>query len=135
MLVLSTDLRYAVRQLIRRPGHTVSIVACLVAGLVVSIGTFSVLNGLFFGELAGIEDRRSLARVFLTYDAAVSTETFGGERRVMESLSFSDYEVLRRLPDESPLESLTVEGGLLVTVVTDRGPVNVSGAFAPGDFF
>ena len=41
------DLKYVARQLLRRPGHTLAVIACLVIGLVASVGTFSVITSLF----------------------------------------------------------------------------------------
>ena len=38
------DLKYVARQLLRRPGHTLAVIACLVIGLVASVGTFSVIT-------------------------------------------------------------------------------------------
>ena len=34
--------------MLRRPGHTTAVVACLVVGLVVSVGTFSALSALLW---------------------------------------------------------------------------------------
>ena len=42
------DLKYVARQLLRRPGHTLAVIACLVIGLVASVGTFSVITSLFY---------------------------------------------------------------------------------------
>ena len=55
------DLKYVARQLLRRPGHTLAVIACLVIGLVASVGTFSVITSLFYGDMPGIAGRRSLA--------------------------------------------------------------------------
>ena len=75
------DLKYVARQLLRRPGHTLAVIACLVIGLVTSVGTFSVITSLFYGDVPGIAGRRSLARIFLRYDIATGSESAGGGRR------------------------------------------------------
>ena len=48
------DFRYAVNVAMRRPGHTLAVILCLAVGLTVSIGTFSVLTSLLYGEQPGI---------------------------------------------------------------------------------
>ena len=68
------DLKYVARQLLRRPGHTFAVIACLVIGLVASVGAFSVITSLFYGDMPGIAGRRSLARVFLRYDSPTGGE-------------------------------------------------------------
>ena len=72
------DLKYVARQLLRRPGHTLAVIACLVIGLVASVGAFSVITSLFYGDMPGIAGRRSLARVFLRYDSPTESESGGG---------------------------------------------------------
>ena len=72
------DLKYVARQLLRRPGHTLAVIACLVIGLVASVGAFSVITSLFYGDMPGIAGRRSLARIFLRYDSPTGSESGGG---------------------------------------------------------
>jgi hypothetical protein len=93
------DLKYVARQLLRRPGHTLAVIACLVIGLVASVGTFSVITSLFYGDVPGIAGRRDLARIFLRYDSATENEPTGGGRRIVTApLSFNDFAIMRDQP-------------------------------------
>jgi hypothetical protein len=130
------DLKYVARQLLRRPGHTLAVIACLVVGLVASVGTFSVITSLFYGDMPGIAGRRTLARVFLRYDSPPrSGPGHGGRRIVTAPLSFNDFAVMRQLPADSALDAIGAEGDLRITAAGRRGPVSISGAFVSGDFF
>ena len=130
------DLKYVARQLLRRPGHTLAVIACLVIGLVASVGTFSVITSLFYGDMPGIAGRRSLARVFLRYDSPTGSESDGGGRRLVTApLSFNDFAIMRELPADSALDAIGAEGDLRMTAVASHGPVWISGAFVSGDFF
>ena len=130
------DLKYVARQLLRRPGHTLAVIACLVIGLVASVGTFSVITSLFYGDMPGISGRRSLARVFLRYDSPTGSEPGGGGRRIVTApLSFNDFAIMRELPADSALDAIGAEGDLRMTAAGSHGPVSISGAFVSGDFF
>ena len=129
------DVKYVARQLLRRPGHTLAVIACLVIGLVASVGTFSVITSLFYGDMPGIAGRRSLARVFLRYDGPTGGESGGGGRRIVAPLSFNDFAIMRELPADSALEGIGAEGNLRMTAAGSHGPVSISGAFVSGDFF
>ena len=130
------DLKYVARQLLRRPGHTLAVIACLVIGLVASVGTFSVITSLFYGDMPGIAGRRSLARIFLRYDSPTGSESGGGGRRIVTApLSFNDFAIMRELPADSALDAIGAEGDLRMTAAGSHGPVSISGAFVSGDFF
>ena len=133
------DLKYAARQLLRRPGHTLAVIACLVIGLVASVGAFSVITSIFYGDMPGIAGRRSLARIFLRYDSPTGSESSAssgaGRSIVTAPLSFNDFAIMRELPAASALEAIGAEGHLRMTAVGSHGPVSMSGAFASGDFF
>nr|MBP6717224.1 ABC transporter permease [Acidobacteriota bacterium] len=132
----STDLKYAWRQLIRRPGYTLAVIACLGVGLAASVGTFSFLMSLLYGDLAGLSDRRSIARVYLSYDSATSQERVADGRQVIaEPLSLSDLAVLRHVPSNAAISALSGEGPLRMTAAGLHGPVSLAGAFVTGDFF
>ena len=103
------DLKYVARQLLRRPGHTLAVIACLVIGLVASVGTFSVITSVLYGDRPGIAGRRSLARVFLRYDSPTASES-GGRRIVTAPLSFNDFALMRELPADSALDAIGAEG-------------------------
>jgi predicted permease len=128
------DLKYVARQLLRRPGHTLAVIACLVIGLVTSVGTFSVITSLFYGDMPGIADRRSLARVFLRYDRPTESES-AGPRLVTVPLSYKDFAIMRELPADSALDAIGAEGHLRMTAAGSHGPVWITGAFVSGDFF
>ena len=130
------DLKYVARQLLRRPGHTLAVIACLVIGIVASVGAFSVITSLFYGDMPGIAGRRSLARVFLRYDSPTESESGGGGRRIVTApLSFNDFAIMRELPADSALEGIGAEGDLRMTAAGSHGPVWIDGAFVSGDFF
>ena len=133
---LGGDLRQTARRLADRPVHSAAVIVCLGVGLVASIGMFSVLTSLLYGDQPGIVDRASLARVFMSYDTATGVETIGGGRRVIAvPLSLSDFEALRDRPRNSSLESLAVEGKLRIAVSVGGRPESVDSAFASGSFF
>ena len=133
---VAMDLKYVGRQLLRRPGHTLAVIACLVIGLVASVGTFSVITSLFYGDMPGIAGRRSLARVFLRYDSATASEFGGGGRRIVTApLSFNDFAIMRELPADSALDAIGAEGELRMTAAGSHGPVWIGGAFVSGDYF
>ena len=130
------DLKYVARQLLRRPGHTLAVIACLVIGLVASVGTFSVITSLFYGDMPGIAGRRSLARVFLRYDSPTGSDPAGGARRIVTApVSVNDFAVIREQAADSALEAIGAEGELRMTAAGSHGPVSISGAFVSGDFF
>ncbi|MBW8868745.1 MAG: hypothetical protein JF610_15700, partial [Acidobacteria bacterium] len=54
---VAADLKYAVRQLLRRPAYTFAVIACLVVGLVASVGMFSFISSIFYGDMPGIAQR------------------------------------------------------------------------------
>ena len=130
------DLKYVARQLLRRPGHTLAVIAGLVVGLVASVGTFSVVTSLFYGDMPGIAGRRSLARIYLRYDAATENEpAVGGRRIVTAPLSVNDFAIMRELPADSALERIGAEGELRMTAAGRPGPIWIDGAFVSGDYF
>ena len=121
---------YVARQLLRRPGHTLAVIACLVVGLVASVGTFSVITSIFYGDMPGIAGRRSLAKVFLRYDSPTGSES-GGRRIVTAPLSFNDFAIMRELPADSALDAMGTEGDLRMTAVGSHGPVSIAALSSP----
>jgi putative ABC transport system permease protein len=120
-----SDSVYALRQLIRRPSHTVAVVLCLAAGLTVSIAAFSILTSLMFGDLPGIPNRKTLVRAFLSYDMANGDHAYG--------ISPDDFETVR---DAGPaLGSLAVEGDIGMAATGRHGDIGVDGAFVSGNYF
>ncbi len=129
------DLKYVARQLLRRPGHTLAVIACLVIGLVASVGTFSVITSLFYGDVPGIAGRRDLARIFLRYDSVAENEPTGGRHIFTALPSFNDFAIMRDQPADSALERIGAEGELRMTAAGSHGPVWIDGAFVSGDYF
>jgi putative ABC transport system permease protein len=130
------DLKYVARQLLRRPGHTLAVIACLVIGLVASVGTFSVIMSLFYGDMPGIAGRRSLARIFLRYDSPTASESGGGGRRIVTApLSFNDVAIMREAPADSAVDAIGAEGDLRMTPAGSHGLIWISSALVSGDFF
>ena len=128
------ELKYVARQLLRRPGHTLAVIACLVIGLVASVGAFSLITSFFYGDRPGVAGRRSLAGVFLRYDSPTAGES-GGRRIVTAPLSFNDFAIVRELPADSALDAIGAEGTLRMTAAGSHGPVSIIGALVSGDAF
>ena len=133
------DMKYVIRQLLRRPGHTLAVIACLVIGLVASVGTFSVITSFLYGDMPGIGGRRSLARIFLRYESGTGSVLVNGPdeaaRIVTVPLSFNDFAIMRGLAADSALEGIGAEGTIRMTAAGSHGPVSISGAFVSGDYF
>lgn len=133
---LSGDFAFAARQLARRPAYTFVVIGCLVVGLVASVGMFSFITSIFYGDMPGISQRKELLRINAGYDRAANYETRGdGTRVIAEPLSYSDFAIVKDLTTTPALDVVAAEGGLLLTAAGNHGPVSVSGAFASGDFF
>lgn len=134
---IAGDLKYAWRQLIRRPAYTIAVVACLVVGLVVSIGTFSVIQSLTLGDRPGVRDARSMTRLYLRYDGTDRFPEASRRPQSSDELSLNEFALIRSrdLPPTSVFTALGVEGHAYVTVTGNHGPVATMGAFASGDFF
>ena len=99
-------------------------IACLVIGLVTSVGAFSVITSIFYGDMPGIAGRRSLARIFLRYDSPTGSESAGeGRRMVTSPLSFNDFAIMRELPADSALEAIGAEADVRMTAAGGRSNV------------
>lgn len=132
---LWSDVRHAWRQIARRPAHTVTVIACVIAGLTASVGTLSVVTSLLYGDQPGIHARRGLVRVYLSYDGATGVETVaGGAQMIAQPFSVDDFRTVRDAGTPA-LESFGVEGTLPMTCDARHGPISTKGAFASGEFF
>jgi len=134
---LGGDIRYAARQLLARPAHTLAVIACLVVGLVVSIGTFSVLQSLMVGDRPGVRDARAMRRLYLRYTSADGVAGQPRHHVSSDELSSREFALTgsRDLPPASVFSALGVEGRAAVTVIGNHGAVATIGVFASGDFF
>jgi macrolide transport system ATP-binding/permease protein len=133
---ISGDAKYAWRQLIRRPAHTLAVVACLVVGLVVSIGTFSVIQSLLYGDKPGVHNRRGMARLYLAYDNLERGEG-AGDRDSNDELSLSEFALItsRDLPPSSVFTALGVAGQLPMMMTGNHGPAAMTGSLISGNYF
>lgn len=131
----ATDARQTVRAFWRQPRHALTIVGCLGVGLISCVSVFSILNSLLYGEIRGIADRRSLARLSISHDRAVSTENLGTAGSVdADPLSVSDLESLERDPGPA-LTSLAAEGTLRVAVSLGSTTTSAIASFVSPNYF
>ncbi len=130
----ATDLRQTTRALRRSPGHVALVVACLGVGLAASIGVFSLVNSLLYGDQPGIRDRQSLVRIHLGYANSRGAERIAGGAVVNANpLTLADFAVLR---DHGPaLSSVAAEGDLDMAVILDGEATGVAGALVSGEYF
>jgi predicted permease len=130
-----TDLFQTTRSLLHSPKHVVAVVASLAIGLTVSISVFSAVNALLYGEIPGIESRRTLARLFISHDQVFGVEGFGRAGTVAASpLAISDFEVLEA--DDGPaLEGVAAEGDRSFPVALGEVAAGTRGAFVSADYF
>ena len=121
-----SDLKQALRAVTRSPWHVVTVSLCLGVGIAVCTTTFSILNALANGDLAGVQDRDRVARLFVTTD-----EWYG---RAPGYAAVADYEILR---DGSPsFEAMAAEGrASFVVRLPGQAAMNVEGAFVTGSYF
>ncbi len=131
----TTDARQTIRALWRQPRHVLTIVVCLGVGLTACVSVFSILNSLVYGEIRGIADRRSIVRLSISHDRAVSTESLGRAGAVdADPLSVSDLESLEHDPGPA-LASLAAEGTLRVAVSLGSTTTSAIAAFVSPDYF
>ena len=111
----------------RRSSHTFSIVLSLVAGLTVSIATFSILMSLLHGDQPGIINRKELVRTFVRQAAGAGEPSFNSP------LSVNDFAILRQ--PVPALGSIAVEGDLAMAAVGHHEAIGLTGAFISGKYF
>jgi len=85
--ILITELKHALRNLIRKPGYTFLVIGMLAIGMAVSGTIFTMMNALLFRPLP-VREPHSLVRIYMKQDAR-------SERR----MSYPDYVDLRSAPD------------------------------------
>ena len=132
---LRSDAVLTIRALVRSPRHVLTVVGCLGVGLTAAITVFSIVNSLLYGEIPGIEDRRSLARVFLAHDNVVGQESVGRAGVTTASaLSRRDFDVVERHPDPV-FTGWAAEGDLTFAIAMGDAALTTSGAFVSPDYF
>ncbi len=132
---LRTDFAQTCRGLIRSPRHVLTVVFSLGIGLTLSVSVFSVVNSLLYGDVPGVHDRRSLARVFIGHAQTVGSENFGRPGVMSaETLSVSDFESLDK--DAGPsLSGLAGEGDLRVAVSLSSTTTGAIASFVTPSYF
>jgi predicted permease len=130
------DLKYTWRQLVGRPSHTLAVVACLVAGLFVSIGTFSAVESMMTGDKPGVHGRKQLMRLRLNFESAIPPETVVRSRRYgVFTTGEGALLAAEHLPPSSALTAVGLEGVMPMSLTGNHGPVAGTGAFVSGDYF
>jgi len=130
-----SDARQTGRALTHARGHAAAVVLCLSVGMIVSIGVFSILNAFLYGDLPGVVDRRSLVRIFISYDSTGAVEYLGrgGAVNATEA-SFADFEILERSPITA-LRGFAAQAPLMFGVSLDGRAAGTTGFFVSGDYF
>ncbi|HET9369431.1 MAG TPA: ABC transporter permease, partial [Vicinamibacterales bacterium] len=130
------DTRQSLRAIAHEPGHAAAVVLCLAVGMTVSVGVFSLLNSLLYGDIPGVVDRTTLARFFVSYEDAFGTEHMGREQGVLSATSpaVSDFDVLEATPNGA-LTGLAAEGGVRLGVSLEGRSAAATAAFVSRDYF
>ena len=130
------DGRQAVRAVAHEPGHAVAVVLCLAVGMIVSIAAFSMINALLYGDIAGVVERTTLARFFVSYEDAFGAESMGRGQGIVPatSLSLSDFEVLASTPNRA-LTSLAAEGDVRLGASLDGRSTAAIAVFVSREYF
>jgi predicted permease len=107
---------------VRQKSHTVAVILGLSVGLTVSIGTFSAVMSLIYGDRPGVRNRSDLVQVSLSYDRAFA-----------EPPSLDDFALVR---DAGPaLGALAAEADVYMAAAGRHGAAGVTGAFVSGNYF
>jgi len=121
------DIRYTVRLLVRAPGYVTTVVLGLGAGLTATIAMFSAVNTALYGDIPGIEDRASIAKVRASYPRADASHS--------SLFTIETFPIIRK---HGPLVvDMAAQGRLKTSVrVQSTGePASVRGAFASDTLF
>lgn len=114
------------RQLRRSPGHAVTAILCLGVGIAATLSVYSVLNTILYGPLPGIEDRRSVSRLF------VRTTVSGGQI-YLNAVRPAHFDLLRAHGPNIASVAGHVDQKFAVRIGDEI--VNVTGGFVSGDYF
>jgi predicted permease len=133
-----TDIRHTVRLLARSPGYVATVVLGLGVGLTATIAMFSTANAILHGDVPGIADRDSLARV----EVLIPSAGAGSPLRVVGSpttplreafASTADFPLLRR--NRALIADAAAESLIQLTVHVGTETESVWGSFASDTFF
>ena len=86
---LIQDIRYACRQLLHKPGMTISIVLCIALGIGANTATFSIADALLF-RTADVKESDRLVRMFVNWSSGLKHASF----------SYPDYVDIRDNMDD-----------------------------------
>jgi predicted permease len=128
------DARQAVRVLVRSPGYVLTVVCSLGVGMVVSIVVFSLVNAIMYGDIPGVADRRTLARLFISHRAEVGLDGGRAARSPASPMSRSDFDVLAATPQPS-VSSLAAEGDVPVAAAIDDRSTGTTAVFVSAEYF
>lgn len=120
------DVSSVYRQLRRSPGHAVTAILCLGVGIAATLSVYSVLNTILYGPLPGIEDRRSVSRLFVR-------TTVGGGQIYLNAVRPAHFDLLRAHGPHIAAVAGHVDQKFAVRIGDEI--VNVSGGFVSGDYF
>jgi hypothetical protein len=118
----ATDVRHAIRVLVKTPAFSLTVVAVLTAGIGLNAAVFSLLKSLALSPLAGVDRSASLH--------VVVNETRAG-RRV--SLSYPDYRYLR--DHDRAFTGLIGSANTSVNLGTGTRAERVFGELVTGNYF
>ena len=116
-----SDLRYALRGILRRPGHTMLVVFTLALGLGINTVAFSSINALVFRPFT-IPDAKSFGWVFVTD---------GGNPYA--NVSRQTYDTVRR--SATTLDTVVAEGRLPLSAQSEAGPEQIWALVVSPNYF
>ena len=119
---VTSDVRYAIRALKKKPAFTVTVVAVLTIGIGLNAAVFTMLKGFALTPIAGVADSARLGVVY--------TET-GAGRDVQ--LSYPDYRYIR--DHDQAFSGLVGSGLITVTLGKGRRARPVWGELVTGNYF
>ncbi len=137
MITLMQDVRYALRQLVKTPGFTVTVLLTLALGIGANAAIFTLVNAVLMKDLP-VADPRTLVRLGNTNDCCVNDGT--REDGNYSLFSTDTYEQLKKSVPEFE-ELAAMQAGYSYRPITARreGPQTVArsvmGEFISGNYF
>ena len=122
-----SDVKQALRLVVRAPWQTITTVLCLGVGLAACTTVFSILNALVWGERPGIQDRSSLSQVHVQVHLP-------GFAPTLNAGSTRQYDEALRTPP-APVAGVAAEGTANLSVRLGDETASVNAAFVSGNYF